>query len=95
MDYNFRFFPAIANLGTFGNNWEESSFQTLKLHADVYPESRECKSQRGPDSSMSQLLLRDLGVPTAPEMVAGTAQTHPMPEGTMIRAQRSMAVSLN
>jgi hypothetical protein len=44
---------------------------------------------------MSQLLLRDLGVPTAPEMVAGTAQTHPMPEGTMIRAQRSMAVSLN
>jgi len=24
MDYNFRFFPAIPNLGTFGNNWKES-----------------------------------------------------------------------
>src|SRR5882762_1169394 len=24
MDYNFRFFPVIPNLGTFGNNWKKS-----------------------------------------------------------------------
>ena len=30
MDYNFRFFPAIRYLGTFGNNWEKSLFQSLK-----------------------------------------------------------------
>jgi hypothetical protein len=29
VDYNFRFFPAIPNLGTFGNNWKKSLFQTL------------------------------------------------------------------
>jgi hypothetical protein len=26
MDYSFRFFPAISNLGTFGNNWKKSLF---------------------------------------------------------------------
>jgi hypothetical protein len=30
MDYNFRFFPAIPNLGTFGNNWKKSLLQTLR-----------------------------------------------------------------
>ena len=26
MDYHFRFFPAIPNLGTFGNNWKKGIF---------------------------------------------------------------------
>jgi len=29
VDYSFCFFPAIPNLGTFGNNWKKSLFQTL------------------------------------------------------------------
>jgi hypothetical protein len=60
MDYNFRFFPAIPNLGTFGNNWEKGLFQTLNC-TPVCIWNRMCvKVQRGLDGSVPQLLLRNL-----------------------------------
>jgi hypothetical protein len=61
MDYNFRFVPRIPNLGTFGNNWEKSSFQTLNCTPMCIRNGVSVKVQRGLDSSVSQLLLRDLG----------------------------------
>jgi len=60
MDYNFRFFPRIPNLGTFGNNWEKSLFQTLNCTPVSIWNRMRVKVQRGFDSSVSQLLLRDL-----------------------------------
>jgi hypothetical protein len=61
MDYNFRFFPAIRNLGTFGNNWKKGLFQTLNCTPMCIRNRMSVKVQRGLDSSVSQLLLRDLG----------------------------------
>jgi len=61
MDYNFRFFPAIPNLGTFGNNWEESLFQTLDCTPVCVWNRMRVEVQRGLDGRVSQLLLRDLG----------------------------------
>jgi len=61
MDYNFRLFPGIPNLGTFGNNWKKSFFQTLNCAPVCIRNRMRAKVQRGLDSSVSQLLLRNLG----------------------------------
>jgi len=61
MDYNFRFFPAIPNLGTFGNNWEKSLFQTLNCAPVCVWNRMRVEVQRSLDSRVSQLLLCDLG----------------------------------
>jgi len=61
MHYNFRFFPGIPNLGTFGNNWEKRLFQALNCTPVCIWNRMRVKVQRGRDTSVSQLLLRDLG----------------------------------
>src|SRR6266550_26853 len=61
MDYNFRLFPGIPDLGTFGNNWEKSLFQTLDCTPMCIRNQMSVEVQRGLDRSVPQLLLRDLG----------------------------------
>ena len=61
MDYNFCLFPTIPNLGTFGNNWRKSLFQTLDCTSVCVWNRMRIQVQRGFDRSVSQLLLRDLG----------------------------------
>jgi hypothetical protein len=60
MDYNFHFFPGIPNLGPFGNNWKKSLFQTLDRTPVCLWNRMGVEVQRGFDSGVSQLLLRDL-----------------------------------
>jgi hypothetical protein len=61
MDYNFCFLTGIPNLGTFGNNWKKSLFQTLDRTPVCLWNRIGVEVQRGRDSGVSQLLLRDLG----------------------------------
>ena len=61
MDYNFRFFPAIPNLGTFGNNWKKNCFQTLDCTPVCLRNRMRVDVQRGLDTSVPQLLLRNFG----------------------------------
>jgi hypothetical protein len=61
MDYSFRLFPGIPNVGTFGNNWEKSFFWTLNCTPVCIWNRMGVKIQRGLNSSVPQLLLRNLG----------------------------------
>jgi hypothetical protein len=53
MDYNLRLFPGIPNLGTFGNNWKKSLFQTLNCTPMGIWNRMGVKVERGFDSGMS------------------------------------------
>src|SRR5207253_2863801 len=61
MDYSFRLFPGIPDLGTFGNNWEKSLFQTLDCTPMCIRNHMRVEVQLGLDRSVPQLLLRALG----------------------------------
>ena len=60
IDYNFLVFVRITNLGKFGNNRKKSLLQTLNCTPVCVWNRMRVEVQRGFDSSVSQLLLRDL-----------------------------------
>jgi len=52
MDYNFLLFPALPSLGTFGNNWKKSRFQSLNCTPVRVRNRMRIDVQRGLDTSV-------------------------------------------